>query len=174
MRSMAVSFASYHLWLHWKPTAEHLARVFLDFEPGIHYAQVQMQSGVTGINTVRIYSPIKQVLDNDPHGVFIRRWVPELEGVPDEFLAEPHRMPGMTQHMAGCAIGEDYPEPIVNHKRAYAEAKDRIFAVRRSADAKREARRVYRKHGSRKRGRGGATYRGMPEDRGGAVEREGR
>ena len=60
--------ASYHLWLHWRPTALYLARVFLDYEPGIHYSQVQMQSGTTGINAVQIYSPIKQVKDHDPRG----------------------------------------------------------------------------------------------------------
>jgi deoxyribodipyrimidine photo-lyase len=49
-----------------------------------------MQSGVTGINTVRIYSPEKQVLDQDPKGVFIRRWVPELQNIPDEYLAQPY------------------------------------------------------------------------------------
>jgi deoxyribodipyrimidine photo-lyase len=92
MRAMLVSFASYDLWLHWRPTALFLARQFVDYEPGIHYSQVQMQSGVTGINALRIYSPTKQLRDQDPEGRFVRRWVPELEGVPLEHLAEPHRI----------------------------------------------------------------------------------
>ena len=153
MRAMLVSFAAYHLWLHWRPVAQHLARVFLDYEPGIHYSQCQMQSGTTGINTVRIYSPIKQVADQDPSGVFIRRWLPELTGVPDENLAEPHRMDPMTQHFARCAIGEDYPAPIVDHRRAYKEARDRIFSLRKNPAARAEADRVQRKHGSRRRPR---------------------
>ncbi|MCU0707465.1 MAG: deoxyribodipyrimidine photo-lyase, partial [Pirellula sp.] len=82
MRAMLVSFAAYHLWLHWREPALFLARHFLDFEPGIHYPQVQMQSGVTGINTVRIYSPVKQAMDQDPDGTFVRTWLPELEHVP--------------------------------------------------------------------------------------------
>lgn len=165
MRAMLVSFASYHLWLHWRPTAVHLARLFLDFEPGIHYCQCQMQSGTTGINTPRIYSPTKQVLDHDPAGAFIRRFVPELAEVPDEHLAEPWTMPDLTQHMAGCSIGEDYPMPIVNHQRAMREARERLFAVRRSGEARREARRVYQQHGSRRPPR----VRGRSEDRGGAL-----
>ena len=100
MRAMLASFASHHLWLHWRPTAQYLARLFLDFEPGIHFSQMQMQAGTTGINTVRIYSPAKQVLDQDPKGVFIRRYCPELEAVPDEFLAEPQRMPLAVQRRA--------------------------------------------------------------------------
>lgn len=150
MRAMLVSFASYHLWLHWKPTARYLAKHFLDFEPGIHYSQFQMQSGTTGINTVRIYSPIKQVSDQDPTGVFIRRWLPELSELPDEHLAEPWKAPDMTQHMSGCVIGDSYPAPIVDHSRAYREAKERVYAVKRSAEAQRQAAAVQHKHGSRR------------------------
>ncbi len=150
---MLVSFAAYHLWLHWKPVGEHLARLFVDFEPGIHYSQCQMQSGTTGINTVRIYSPIKQVKDNDPEGVFIREWVPELSGVPDEDIAEPHKMEPMAQHFAGCSIGEDYPEPIVEHAVAYRMARDRVFELRKRPEARAEAARVQREHGSRRRPR---------------------
>ncbi|MEL6340486.1 MAG: deoxyribodipyrimidine photo-lyase [Myxococcota bacterium] len=151
MRAMVVSFASYHLWLHWRPTALFLARHFLDFEPGIHFSQFQMQSGVTGINTVRVYSPAKQAKDQDPEGVFIRRWVPELEGVPLKYLPEPHTMPPLLQRSSGCRIGVDYPAPVVDHKTAYREARERIFAVRRRDEAREEAQRVYQKHGSRKR-----------------------
>lgn len=149
MRAMVVSFASYHLWLHWKPTATHLARVFIDYEPGIHFSQCQMQSGTTGINTVRIYSPAKQAADQDPRGVFIRRWVPELEDVPDEFLAEPHLMDGDAGLFAASAA--DYPDPIVDHATAYRAARDRVFAVRKTSAARAESARVFTKHGSRRR-----------------------
>ena len=72
MRSMLVAVASYHLWLDWRATGPHLARQFTDYEPGIHWPQVQMQSGTTGMNTVRIYNPVKQGRDQDPAGVFTR------------------------------------------------------------------------------------------------------
>ena len=153
MRAMLMSFASYQLWLDWRPTANYLQRLFLDFEPGIHFSQSQMQSGVTGINTFRIYSPIKQVLDQDPSGVFIREYCPELEAVPDSYIAEPHKMPPMLQQQIGCVIGKHYPLPIVEHGPAYSAAKKKMFAVKRTASARSEAQQVFRRHGSRRRPR---------------------
>jgi deoxyribodipyrimidine photo-lyase len=150
MRAMVVSFAAYHLWLHWREPALYLARLFLDYEPGIHYSQIQMQSGVTGINTVRIYSPAKQVADQDPQGLFIRRYVPELADVPDRYLAEPHRMTAMEEMFYNCKIGKDYPAPIVDHKTRYSLARDRIHAVKRQAATQAESAKVFQKHGSRK------------------------
>ncbi|MEM8678016.1 MAG: FAD-binding domain-containing protein [Planctomycetota bacterium] len=151
MRAMLVSFASYHLWLHWRPTAVYLAQHFLDFEPGIHFSQFQMQSGTTGINALRIYSPIKQVADQDPEGLFIRSQIPQLANVPVEFIAEPHKMPISTQSLVGCVIGKDYPAPIVDHAAAYGAARLRMGVARRKADARAESRRVVQRHGSRRR-----------------------
>lgn len=159
MRAMLVSFASYHLWLHWRPTAVWLGRHFLDFEPGIHFSQFQMQSGTTGINTLRIYSPAKQLVDQDPRGEFVRRWVPELTGVPLAFLAQPEKMPTEVQRQAGCRIGRDYASPIVEHALACREAKAQIGEIRRREEARADARRVYVTHGSRKRPGGQAVRR---------------
>jgi deoxyribodipyrimidine photo-lyase len=152
MRAMLVSFAAYQLWLHWRAPGLHLARQFLDFEAGIHWSQMQMQSGTTGINTLRIYSPTKQALDHDPDGAFVRRWVPELEGVPTPFLAEPWRMPADVQRRAGCTIGRDYPAPIVDGRAAVAHAKERLYALRATHDARVEADAIQGRHGSRKSG----------------------
>jgi deoxyribodipyrimidine photo-lyase len=152
MRAMLVSFASYHLWLHWRQTGLFLARQFLDFEPGIHWSQMQMQSGTTGINTLRIYSPTKQARDHDPQGVFIRQWVPELARVPLSFLAEPWKMDLIDQRLSGCAIGVDYPAPIVEDKAATKAAKDRMYGLRKSSQAREEAQEVQERHGSRKSG----------------------
>ena len=71
MRAMLVSFATYNLWLDWKRIASHLGRTFLDYEPGIHYPQLQMQAGTTGINAMRVYNVTKQGKDQDPNGVFM-------------------------------------------------------------------------------------------------------
>ena len=149
MRAMLVSFASYQLWLHWRKPGEFLAKHFLDFEPGIHWSQFQMQSGVTGINSIRIYSPIKQALDQRGAAEFIRTYCPELVAVPDEYIHEPHLMPPLFQMETGFRIGVDYPEPIVDHKNAYDLAKKRIFEWRKKQTVKMEAQKVLQKHGSR-------------------------
>lgn len=161
MRSMLMAVASYHLWLPWRPTGLHLARLFTDYEPGIHWSQTQMQSGTTGMNTVRIYNPVKQGYDQDPEGLFTRRWVPELAPVPDKYLQEPWRWPDS----AGL-LGSRYPHPIVDVKEAARVARDRVWAVRRGADFRAEADRVVKKHASRKSDRGFQNDR-APRPRGG-------
>jgi deoxyribodipyrimidine photo-lyase len=149
MRAMLVSFASNHLWLHWRQTGLFLARQFLDFEPGIHWSQMQMQSGTTGINTLRIYSPTKQAHDHDPQGVFIRQWVPELADVPLPNLVEPWKMDLSVQRASGCIIDADYPAPIVNEKAAAKAARDSLYRLRKSSKALEEAQEVQARHGSR-------------------------
>jgi len=150
MRAMLVSFSSYHLWLHWSRPAIHLARLFVDYEPGIHYSQIQMQSGTTGISATRIYSPTKQVLDQDPDGEFIRQWLPELANVPTEYIAEPYNMPRAVQEQVGCRIGKDYPAPIVDHLKAYRAAQQRLRRVKLAAKASGDSDRVFNRHGSRR------------------------
>jgi deoxyribodipyrimidine photo-lyase len=111
-----------------------------------------MQSGTTGINTIRIYSPAKQVIDHDPQGVFLRAALPALARVPARYLAEPHTMPLAVQRESGCIIGTDYPAPIVDHATAYRQARERIAAIRRHPDARVEADAIQQRHGSRRSG----------------------
>lgn len=120
MRAMLVSFASQHLWLHWRGTGLHLARQWLDNEPGIHWSQMQMQSSTVGINRVRIYSPTRQAREQDPTGEFIRRWVPELRE-PTDFIHAPWEWSGASRL--------SYPAPIVEEGKAGKLARDRIYAV---------------------------------------------
>ena len=150
MRAMLVSFASYDLWLDWRRYGHFLAREWTDYEPGIHYSQLQMQSGTTGINTLRIYNPTKQGKDHDPEGIFIRGWLPELRKVPLSYLHEPSKMPPEAQEAADCVIGRDYPEPLVEHVVAAKAARQRIYELRRLPELRRQADEVMAKHGSRK------------------------
>ena len=142
MRAMVMSFASYHLWLHWRRPALHLATLFTDYEPGIHYSQIQMQSGTTGINAIRIYNPIKQGLDQDPEGVFIRQWIPELRDIDQAFVHTP---------WLASADTHGYPMPIVDEKIARKAAASQIYGLRKNNAAFREtANQIFTKHGSRK------------------------
>ncbi|MCG5532447.1 DNA photolyase family protein [Halorhodospira sp. 9621] len=150
MRAMVVAFASYHLWLDWKRTSPFLARQFTDYEVGIHCCQMQMQSGTTGINTLRIYNPVKQSQEQDPAGTFIRQWLPELAHVPDRWLHEPWHMPTSVQRATGCWIGRDYPAPVVDHQQAARHARERFRAIRRDPAAHREADAIQQAHGSRR------------------------
>lgn len=141
MRAMLVSFASYHLWLDWRYTAPYLAGLFTDYEPGIHYSQFQMQSGTTGINTLRIYNPIKQGIDHDPEGVFIRQWIPELSAMPKEYIHQPWLC---------SALMNGYPLPVVDEKIARNNAAKKLYDLRKQSNHKGEAQQIVHKHASRK------------------------
>ena len=141
MRAMVISAASHHLWLDWRATGPILARRFTDYDPGIHWPQVQMQSGTTAINTLRIYNPVKQGRDHDPAGSFIRRWLPELASLPDAFLHEPWRWEGLR--------GLHYPPPVVDPAAAAARARETLWALRRDPGHAARAAVIAERHASR-------------------------
>lgn len=147
MRAMLVSFLTHHLWLHWPKGSMHLAKQFLDFEPGIHYTQFQMQSGTMGVNTIRIYNPVKQGYDHDPEGKFVREWVTELDNVPNKLIHEPWSMSAMEQEMYGCIMGQNYPYPIISDlKESYKRASSILWTKKGSKEVKEENQRILKKH----------------------------
>jgi len=146
MRAMLQSVASYHLWLDWRASGLQLARLFTDYEPGIHWAQVQILSGTTGASALRIFDPVKQGQAQDPKGVFIRRWVPELAKVPDMFLHEPWKWPRARQ-----VLGQRYPEPVIDPAAAVRAARAAIGERRHQPGFQAVAARIVAQHGGRKR-----------------------
>jgi len=164
MRAMLVSVAAYPLWLHWQPVGHWLARQFLDYEPGIHWPQMQMQSGTTGINTTRVYNPIKQAMDHDPQGHFVRQWLPALRRVPDSWLFEPWRMSPDLQARCGVRVDEDLAMPPVELMDALRTSKTRMHALRRQPAVRAAKAAVVERHGSR-RGMPGASRDARGEER---------
>ncbi len=146
MRAMLVSFLCHHLDQDWRLGVSHLAQYFLDYEPGIHYPQFQMQAGTTGINTVRIYNPIKQSQDHDPEGLFIKKWLPELTNLPTEFVHEPWLLGGIDEALYNFKLGEDYPKPIIEYQAAAAAARDKIWGHRKTPEVLAERERILRVH----------------------------
>lgn len=147
MRAMLMATASYHLWLHWRQPGLHLARLFTDYEPGIHWPQTQMQSGTTGINTVRIYNPVKQGYDQDPSGDFVREWIPELRAIPGAAVHEPWK-----HESAFSILDKSYPMPVVDHVEAARAARQKVYGIRVGGEFRAAADAIQDRHGSRKSG----------------------
>lgn len=146
MRALLVSFLTHHLWQPWQSGVIHLARNFLDFEPGIHYSQFQMQAGETGINMIRIYNPTKNAKEHDKDGIFIKKWIPELKKIPTPLLFEPWKMSLIDQESYDCKIGKDYPNPIVDISETYKYAASKLWSIKSNSKVKEESSRILQKH----------------------------
>ena len=140
MRAMVVSFACHVLHLDWRLIHPHLAQVFRDYDPGIHLNQLQMQAGVVGWNAIRVYNPMKQLIDWDSECRFVKQWVPELRDVPIEHIIKGESIPR-------------YPAPVVPFTERAKWMTNLLYSKRNSAEAKAATTAVYLKHGSRRKER---------------------
>jgi len=146
MRALVVSYATFNLWQDWRLVAHHLAQMFLDYEPGIHYPQIHMQAGITGIKTLRIYNPMANAQKHDPQAEFIKKWVPELRGLPLGYVFEPWNISPMEEMMYEFKRGVDYLNPWVDFDVSRKRAADLLWGLRESPEAKKEGLRILKQH----------------------------
>lgn len=133
-RAMLTSFYTHHLWLPWPDLAKDLSKIFLDYEPGIHYCQLQMQAGTMGLHTMRIYNPSLQAEEKDEGGDFIRKWVPELKGLPGPLIAKPWDLTPFEEISYGLRVGQNYPERVVFTEETGRKARDVLWGLKNSSE----------------------------------------
>ena len=151
MRAMLVSFFTHILWQPWQEASVYLSQVFLDFEPGIHFPQIQMQAGETGINNLRIYNPIKNGKEHDPDAEFIKKWVPELAHLDVQFIHEPYLMTELEQQFYHFKLGVNYPYPIVDISIKRKKATEVLWGMKKDKAVLKENKRILSKHTIRNR-----------------------
>lgn len=129
VRMIVASFLVKDLLVDWRWGERHFMRHLIDGDPAVNNGNWQWAAG-TGTDAApyfRIFNPTAQGERFDPAGAYVRRWVPELAGVPDRLIHRPWDMPPDLQCAAGCILGRDYPLPIVDH----AWARERVLAAYR-------------------------------------------
>jgi deoxyribodipyrimidine photo-lyase len=127
-RLIVGSFLTKDLWLDWRSGEAYFWKMLLDGDKPNNNGNWQWIASV-GVDPApvfrRLYNPTLQGERFDPNGDYIRKYVPELINVPDQYLNEPWKMTEDQQKEAKCIVGKDYPEPIVNHAEARIYALDK-------------------------------------------------
>ena len=124
VRMAAASYLTKNLMIDWREGESHFMRHLLDGDESQNNGNWQWSASV-GVDPqpyFRVFNPVRQQQRFDPEGEYVRRWVPELRELPDEHLATPWEAPEEVQREAGCVVGDDYPEPLVDLRESRAEA----------------------------------------------------
>ena len=105
-----------------------------------------MQAGVTGINMLRIYNPVKNGKEHDPKGVFIKQWIPKLRVLPEAIVHTPWLMNSFETSIYGFKLGKDYPKPIIDLEKSRKNATSTLWPMSKSPAVRKEGKRILAKH----------------------------
>ena len=126
VRMVVASFLVKDLRIDWQSGERYFMERLVDGDLAANNGNWQWcaSTGTDAMQGYRIFNPRIQSEKFDAEGEYLRRYVPELKHVPTKWIHEPHLMPPLEQVQAGCRIGSDYPEPIVDHRQARQEYLD--------------------------------------------------
>ncbi len=132
LRLVTSSFLVKDLLVDWRIGEQHFRRLLVDGDVPQNAGNWQWVAG-TGPDAApyfRVLNPLTQARRFDPEGHYVRRWVPELAAIPGAAVHAPSELPPLELAAAGVAIGDTYPEPIVDHGTARERALAAYAAVR--------------------------------------------
>ncbi len=132
VRMIVASFLTKNLMLHWKHGARWFWDCLLDADLANNSASWQWVagSGTDAAPYFRIFNPVTQSLKFDSAGAYIKRYVPELENLPEPHLHDPSSAPQEVLHEAGVKLGETYPRAMVNLKETRERALNAYKSIR--------------------------------------------
>ena len=133
IRMVVGSFLVKHLRINWIEGEKHFRNCLLDFNKANNVAQWQWVAGcgADAAPYFRIFNPILQGEKFDKEGIYVKKWVPELNKVPAKFIHKPWEMEIKYQEAIKTIIGKDYPQPIVIHERARAAALEAFQSLKK-------------------------------------------
>ena len=143
VRMVVASFLVKHLLIHWREGESWFWDTLVDADPASNLVNWQWVagSGADAAPYFRIFNPVLQGEKFDPDGKYVRRWVPELAGLPAAVIHQPWAASAADLQRAGVSLGENYPERIVEHQyarqRALAALKRTALRARRTQDVAR-------------------------------------
>jgi deoxyribodipyrimidine photo-lyase len=130
VRMLVASLLTKNLSLPWQEGAAWFWDTLVDADLASNTLGWQWTAGcgADAASYVRIFNPVSQGVKFDPAGDYVRRFVPELARLSDDWIQQPWEAPPLVLHAAGIVLGETYPRPIVDLAES-REAALRAFAA---------------------------------------------